>query len=921
MNTHARASLATVWLLSVTASALAQTPTSTNFESPQSRSIAVSADGLRLYAVNTPDHRLAIYSLTEATAPVLIKEISVGVEPVSVAVRTANEVWVVNHVSDSVSIVNTAIGAVVETIRVGDEPGDVVFAGTPQRAFVSSMTERSIAVIDPSTRKQVGTVPVFGDDPRALLASADGKTVWVAITRSGNKTTIVPHTIAPAPPKPTNTSLPNAPAQGILVRSDDPTWKAKLNVTLPDYDVIEIDVATLTVRRNYSGVGTILFSLAQRPGTNELWVANTEARNLVRFEPVLRGHAIDSRITRITTGSTPTVTPVDLNPGINYATLPNPTALASALSQPTDIAFNRTGSLAYVAAFGTDRIGVIDGAGKITLIEIGNTPGTKVAPREKRGPRSLAHHPSASVLYVLNRLSNSISVVSTSQKKVVREIAMFDPTPRSIREGRGFLFDAKLSGNGTFSCAACHIDGRHDGLAWDLGDPGGQLFSNGTPKKLHPMKGPMLTQTMQGLKGERTFHWRADRPGLGTFNPAFDVLMGGAQLNATDLASFVAYMREIRFMPNPNRNRDDTLSTTPVGASAKDGEILFNTKKDVGKNGAIQFRCVECHTNSSGGGAFAFDGLIGQPMKAVQLRGLYKRTGRKPTANNRTAGFGFGSDGSKDDLQAFLSTTSRFNPLSANEKSALERFLFAFSTGAAPVVGMARSVNATNVTAPDVVNDIGLLIAQAEKGKCDLIVRGVVDGRPSGFVYNTTTRTFDRDQQGAPSISLANLAAKLAQPGSVLTFAGVPPGMGTQRGIDRNVDGVLDGDEGLSHYGAASPTCATVVRTGANTPPRIGNQEFAITVSGADANSNGWLMLSALRANTTFFDLKLLVDLGVGIVTPIQVDTRGGAVFPVAIPNNPNLIGSKVRLQTAMVAPCGQLGAAASAGLELVVLK
>jgi hypothetical protein len=93
-------------------------------------------------------------------------------------------------------------------------------------------------------------------------------------------------------------------------------------------------------------------------------------------------------------------------------------------------------------------------------------------------------------------------------------------------------------------------------------------------------------------------------------------------------------MRGIRFMPNPNRNRDDTLSTTPVGASAKDGEILFNTKKDVGKNGAIQFRCVECHTNPSGGGAFAFDGLIGQPMKAVQLRGLYKRTGRRPTANN-----------------------------------------------------------------------------------------------------------------------------------------------------------------------------------------------------------------------------------------------------------------------------------------------
>ena len=97
--------------------------------------------------------------------------------------------------------------------------------------------------------------------------------------------------------------------------------------------------------------------------------------------------------------------------------------------------------------------------------------------------------------------------------------------------------------------------------------------------------------------------------------------------------------------------------------------------------------------------------------------------------------------------------------------------------------------------------------------------------------------------------------------------------------------------------------------------------EFAITVQGAPASSNGWLMLSASRANTTFFDLKLLVDLGVGIVTPMQVDRRGEAVFPFAIPNDTTLIGSKVRVQTAMVAACGQLGVAASAGLELLVLK
>ncbi|MEE2888516.1 MAG: beta-propeller fold lactonase family protein, partial [Planctomycetota bacterium] len=731
-----------------------------NFESPQARPVVVSADGQRLFAVNTPDHRLAIYSLAQPAAPVLIREIPVGYEPVSVALRSQVEAWVVNHVSDSISVVDVSRGVVLDTIQVGDEPGDVVFAGSPQRAFVSSMTNRSVQVIDPVTRQQVGSIPVFGDDPRGLLASADGKTVWVAITRSGNGTTIVPHTIAPAPPPPTNPALPRAPSQGILVLADDPAWKSQLNVSLPDHDVVELDTATMQVRRKYSGVGTILFQMAVRPGTDELWVANTHALNLVRFEPALRGHAIDSRVTRIAVGASPAITPVNLNPGIDYTRLPNPVAMATALSQPTDIAFDPSGSRAYVAAFGTDRIGVLDPAGKVVgRIEVGNTPGSAKAPRSKRGPRGLAHHPARSLLYVLNRLSNSLSVVDTAQAKVLREVEMFDPTPTVIREGRGFLYDAKLSGNGTMSCASCHIDGRHDGLAWDLGDPGGQMFSNGTSTRLHPMKGPLLTQTLQGLGGERMFHWRADRPGLATFNGTFASLMGGSMLGSADLGTFVAYMQQIRFMPNPNRNRDDTLPTTPPGTSAEDGRRIFRTKDKVGRNGANQFRCADCHLNASGTGSFGFDGLIGQPTKAAQLRGLYKRTGRQVRAAGRTAGFGFGADGSKDDLQAHMSSPARFNPLSATEKAALERFLLAFPTDMVPAVGFARTVTAANAAAPDVVRDLSLLVSQAESRKCDLVVRGFLDGRQAGLVYNTMSRVFDRDRRSLAAISLVGLAA------------------------------------------------------------------------------------------------------------------------------------------------------------------
>lgn len=739
-----------------------------NFESPQARPLAVSSDGKNLYAVNTPANSISIYSLENPQMPELTMEVPVGLEPVSVAERSKEELWVVNHVSDSISVVDLSIGAVVETIQVGDRPGDVVFAGSKKMAFVTSMTERRVAAIDPRTRKLVKSIPVFGNDPRTLLASEDGTTVWVAISRSGNQTTVVPHAIAPAPPNPTDESLPPAPRQGIIVDSKDPNWKDRLNVDLPDHDLFEIDVADLKVRRRYQSVGTILFNFAQRPGTHELWVANTHARNLVRFEPELKGHAIDSQITRITTGSTPKITVSDLNLDIDYAKLPNFEAISTALSQPTDIVFDRTGETAYVAAFGTDQIGVLDVRGAVTArIGIGDAE-----PRTKRGPRALVQHPDQDLLYVLNRLSNSVSVIDTVKQQVLTEIEMFDPTPEFIKEGRGYLFDAKLSGNGTMSCASCHIDADRDGLAWDLGDPGGKLFSNGSTTPLHPMKGPLLTQTLRGLNGERLFHWRADRPGLESFNGAFSSLLGGSLLDEDDLATLVKYMKSIRFSANPNRNLDDTLPS----AIAKVGETIFMTKKNVGREGKTQFSCVGCHANPVGSGGFGFTGLLEQPTKVAQLRGLHERDGRKPTPAGRIRGFGYGADGSKDDLVAFLAKSHRFDALTSTEKESLEQFLFAFPTETAPIVGFSRTVTSLNADTVASNSDLQLLIAQAELGKCDLVATGFLNNRQVEFVYDKANKTFLRNRDGDESRTLPQLKNMLAQPRSVLTFMGVPQG-------------------------------------------------------------------------------------------------------------------------------------------------
>src|SRR5262244_4102520 len=112
----------------------------TTFESGQVRPLAMSPDGTKLFATNTPDNRLEIFSIS-AAGLTHTDSVPVGLEPVAVAARSNTEVWVVNHLSDSISIVDVGSSPprVTRTLLVGDEPRDIVFAGAGNsRAFITT---------------------------------------------------------------------------------------------------------------------------------------------------------------------------------------------------------------------------------------------------------------------------------------------------------------------------------------------------------------------------------------------------------------------------------------------------------------------------------------------------------------------------------------------------------------------------------------------------------------------------------------------------------------------------------------------------------------------------------------------------------------------------------------------------------------
>src|SRR5262249_57114922 len=122
-------------------------------------------------------------------------------------------------------------------------------------------------------------------------------------------------------------------------------------------------------------------------------------------------------------------------------------------------------------------------------------------------------------LSVSPRLAAAISVIDTATKAEIAHVAVFNPEPASVKNGRPVLYDAVLtSSNGEASCSSCHVFGDFDSLAWDLGNPDDTVLNNPNPIRLaggdpdfNPLNGPMTTQSLRGMANNGPMHWRGDR--------------------------------------------------------------------------------------------------------------------------------------------------------------------------------------------------------------------------------------------------------------------------------------------------------------------------------------------------------------------------------------------------------------------------
>ncbi len=731
----------------------------TLFETGQVRPMAMSPDGHRLYVLNTPDNRLEVYKIKADGSLKHKRSIPVGMEPVALAVRNNKEVWVVNSVSDSVSIVDVdETHQVVKTLLVGDEPMDIVFAGNGhRRAFITTAHRGQNSPVDPQLTtpgvgradvwvfdvnavkkdKTLGGTPetiitLFTDSPRALTVSPDGSKVYAAGFKTGNRTTTVAETVVTdnggvplaslyvdtdgnGVPEAhmTDTAGNMQPLTGLIIKyngthwvdESGKIWDDQVKFNLPDKDVFVIDAnaAVPTEIEAISGVGTVIFNMIANPVTGTVYVSNTEALNQNRFTgfpgtlpatadapaqdyTTINGHFVESRITVLDGG----VTPIHLNKHIDYsvccAPIPNDEN-AKSLAQPMDMAISSDGKTLYVAAFGSGKVGVFDTAKLENDTFVPDA--SKQIHLSAGGPSGVVLNEAKGRLYVLTRFDNAVSVVDTTTNSEIDHLAMYNPEPAHIINGRRYQYDAAFtSSHGDSSCALCHVFGDMDQLSWDLGDPSGQQVTNpsapkypggpsdlainhedfGLPVNPHfaPVKGPMATQSLRGMANHGPMHWRGDqtggnlepdgsqedniqpdmgiyneRLGFSKFNGTFINLQGRSEkISPEAMDEFTDFALELMYPPNPIRHLDDSL--TSAQQAGKD--FFFDETKVVD----TAFHCNGCHVvdrdfnrgltdkpgvfGTVGKNTFAF---IQQFLKIPHLRNMYNKVGMFGMPNNR----------------------------------------------------------------------------------------------------------------------------------------------------------------------------------------------------------------------------------------------------------------------------------------------
>ena len=491
-----------------------------NFESPHSNPIVHISTQNLVYVVNTPASTVDVIDMD--TNEITVR-IHVGVDPVGIAVKPdGTEVWVTNHVSDSISVIDSNPDSatrhqVLHTIQalhptrkypILDEPVGIVFAND-EWAYAALSSSNRIVKISVKTRGIRQYLPVTAQDPRAITVRDDR--LYVIPFESNNQTQISgchPENLDTDPLCTFDAMEHVVQAMDGSNQSTSAGYVADIvrDSRIPDRDLYIFNTQAASNIKNLPPIeivdtlGTLLYGIAV-DSDHRVFVAQTEARNDANGKAGTEGHGLAemenraflNQITRVDCGGNQCGEPVffDLEP-----LPPDDPAENMALATPFGIQISKDDSILVVTAAASNRVFTMDpNSGEILgRVDVGAIPRGLTLISDEAGAPSEA--------WVYNALANTVSrvdLVNPAEPIVSATIELEDPTDPSLKLGRIMFNDAKASSSGTFACASCHPDGHTDQLLWVLDTP---ICS----KDCDQIQ-PRLVQDIRGLRGSAPYHW------------------------------------------------------------------------------------------------------------------------------------------------------------------------------------------------------------------------------------------------------------------------------------------------------------------------------------------------------------------------------------------------------------------------------
>lgn len=621
------------------------------FLSPHVNPLAI-VDG-QLFVANTPADTLDIIDIASRQ---VVRRIPVGIQPVSVVARPdGREVWVANHVSDSVSVIDATPESptrfhVIATIQDldpltlatrFDEPVGIAFADN-SKAYVALSSENRVAVIDVARRSVVKSLPIPAQDPRAIQVR-NGR-LYVAPFESHNRTQL---------------SGGRGKPDGDLVTFD--AWEHSIrhnNVLslgsivdiikhpdVPDRDLFVFDTATDELLETVEGLGTLLYGLAV-DHDGRVFLAQTDARNDANGRAGTKHQGLADLENRPFLNRFTSVLPGGGEPPRFYDLEPLPPeqpAEGAALATPFAIRVSDDGRTIVATAAGSGMLFTLDVASGAVIgrVEVGAWPDGLVLECDSGGAPGWA--------WVLSAFSNEVTLVDLTDRErpaAVATIPLADPTPEPLRLGKIAFHNASAATTKTFSCASCHPDGHTDHLLWVLATP---VVSGGNQIM------PRSTMPCRGLRDTAPFHWdgilgdpygginsssvhadvaaNSDRGDAAS--PVRHLIDGGlastmrlsgeesvndegkpGSLSAAERDAMAAFLLDIPYPPAQRRS-----ATNVVSDKARSGFRLFHVDGDLDPSKPTPNVCGDCHRMPH----FVSTNTPGTGMDTPTWRGAYDR--------------------------------------------------------------------------------------------------------------------------------------------------------------------------------------------------------------------------------------------------------------------------------------------------------